>query len=215
MENNKEFWDVYVRNFINNPNNKKYKLLGNNWKGEDIFLSLLQKYSSHNLTALEIGCGGGRITETASKYFKNIYATDISHEMIKKASEDVLANNISWKVSDGFSLDDFANSSIDFIYSHDVFVHFSSMQTYPYLKHMYRVLKPNGYGMISFYNFVTHFNLFKNESWRFNKQKQFPPSMRHHFVTVEMITTMLKDLKFTIREIDATNFLIVVFRKEG
>jgi ubiquinone/menaquinone biosynthesis C-methylase UbiE len=213
--NNKEFWDEYVKKFEANPENKKYKLLGNNWKGEDIFLQLLSKYRNPEGSALEIGCGGGRITLHASNFFKTMYATDISSEMVRKASSEVKNSNVIWQTNDGFTLNDFKNESIDFAFSHDVFVHFSSMQTYPYLKHIYRVLKPNGIGIISFYNFIKHFQLFKNESWRFNTQHIFPPTMRHHFITQEMLTTMLTDLKYNALEWNTDNFLIVVFQKRG
>lgn len=214
MDNNKDFWDNYVRKFESNPENKKYKLLGNNWKGEETFIKLLHKYSKSTNLALEIGCGGGRITEMASFLCGKIIATDISPEMIRKASQEVTAKNIEWKTNDGFALDEYKSNSIDLVYSHDVFVHFSSMQTYPYLYHIKRILKPNGLGIISFYNYIKHFNLFKNESLRFNKNKIFPPSMRHHFVTQQMLELMLNDLGYEIVEFDLTNFLIVVFRKK-
>jgi ubiquinone/menaquinone biosynthesis C-methylase UbiE len=214
MENNQSFWDNYVQKFETNSNNKKFRLLGHNWKGEQIFLELLQKYSNLNFKALEIGCGGGRITEIASKLFKEIIATDISKEMIRKASKDVKNQNIKWQQNNGFDLNEFLNESIDFVYSHDVFVHFSSMQTYPYLCHIKRILKSNGIGIISFYNFIKHFDLFKNESWKFNKDKILPPSMRHHFITIEMMTKMLEDLNLEIIQVDTTNFLIVVFKKK-
>jgi ubiquinone/menaquinone biosynthesis C-methylase UbiE len=214
MDNNREFWNKYVKKFENNPDNKKYRLLGHNWKGEELFVKLLHKYTKSTDTALEIGCGGGRITEIASLLCEEIIATDISPEMISKASSEIKAGNIIWNVNDGFSLDEYKSNSINLVYSHDVFVHFSSMQTYPYLKHIQRILKPQGTGIISFYNYVYHFNLFKNESLRFNKNKIFPPSMRHHFVTQQMIELMLNDLNYDILEFDITNFLIVIFRKK-
>jgi len=212
-ENNELFWNNYVKKFNKNPDNKKYKLLGNQWKGEQIFLELLKHYSNPTYTALEIGCGGGRITSDASKWFKNIIATDISKEMINKASNDVKVTNVKWQQNNGFDLNEFLNESMDVVYSHDVFVHFSSMQTYPYLRHITRILKPNGIGIVSFYNFINHFELFKNESWRFNQSKVFPPAMRHHFITVEMLERMLKDLNLEVVKFDTTNFLIIVFKK--
>jgi len=214
MENNKEFWNKYVQDFESNPNNKQYQLLGQNWKGENIFIDLLKKYSNPIFTALEIGCGGGRITNIAKNLFAHIIATDISSEMIRKASTEVQSSKIKWLVSDGFTLDNITNTSQDFVYSHDVFVHFSSMQVYPYLVHIRRILKNNGIGILSFYNFTKHFNLFKNESLRFNKKHILPPSMRHHFITQEMLLIMLTDLGFEIIEFNVENFLIVVFQKK-
>lgn len=213
MDNTKEFWDKYVQDFEANPNNSQYKLLGNNWKGEGIFFQLLSKYSNPAFQALEIGCGGGRVTNFAKGLFKNIIATDVSPEMIRKASSEVKGTNIQWNVIDGFTLNQFEDNSKDVIYSHDVFVHFSSMQVYPYLAQIHRILKVGGIGIISFYNFDTHFKVFKGEALKFNNQKILPPSMRHHFMTEEMLKIMLEDVGYELIEIEKTNFLIGVFKK--
>jgi hypothetical protein len=37
--------------------------------------------------------------------------------------------------------------------------------------------------------------------------------MRHHFMTKEMLQTMMKDIGYEIIEVDSTNFLICVFKK--
>jgi ubiquinone/menaquinone biosynthesis C-methylase UbiE len=212
-DNTKEFWDEYVKKFEANPDNSKYKFLGNNWKGEDIFYKLLHKYAFSHPDALEIGCGGGRISNFAKELFVRITATDISPEMIRKASSEVKATNISWEVMDGFRLDQYKDESFDFVYSHDVFVHFSSMQVYPYLLQFHRLLKKGGIGIISFYNFEKHFNVFKGEALKFNNQKILPPSFRHHFLTEEMLRIMLTEIGYQIVEIEKTNFLIGVFKK--
>jgi ubiquinone/menaquinone biosynthesis C-methylase UbiE len=213
MDNNRKFWDKYVKDFESNPENSKYKLLGNNWRGENIFFRLLEKYSNPTFTALEIGCGGGRITDFAKQLFQHITATDVSPEMIRKASSEVKSTNITWEVTDGFSLDQFPSTSQDVIYSHDVFVHFSSMQVYPYLLQMHRILKSGGIGIVSFYNFITHFKIFKGWAIKFNAQKVLPQSMRHHFITEEMLRVMLADIGYEVVEIEKTNFLIGVFKK--
>lgn len=212
-ENNRHFWDEYVKRWESDPNNKQYQFLGSQWHGEDIFLNLLKKYSSKDFTSLEIGCGGGRISNFAKNLFKHIIATDISPEMIRKASLEVKGNNINWQVTDGFRLDQFESNTQDVIYSHDVFVHFSSMQVYPYLLQMHRILKPNGVGIVSFYNFITHFKVFKGWALKFNTQKILPQSFRHHFLTEEMLRYMLEEIGYEILEIDTTNFLIGVFKK--
>ncbi|MDZ7360172.1 MAG: hypothetical protein ONB46_05525 [candidate division KSB1 bacterium] len=64
--------------------------------------------------------------------------------------------------------------------------------------------------IISFYNFVHHFELFKEMALEYNKAQRFPPHMRVHFITEEMILTMLKDLALRPVEINKKKFLIVV-----
>ena len=214
MINNGQHWDEYVREWEKSGETKSLKYLGNEWKGEEIFLSLLEKYALRGQRALEIGCGGGRVTSKGVEVFKRVYATDVSKEMLRKCQERVAAKNVSYHHLDGFTLDKFENDSIDCIYSHDVFVHFSSLQVYPYFEEMKRVLKKGGLGIVSFYNFRVHFNRFQEISRRFNTERVFPPHMRLHFITEEILRLMLEDLSLEIVEIEKENFLIVVFRKK-
>jgi hypothetical protein len=93
-----------------------------------------------------------------------------------------------------------------------VFVHFSSLQVYPYLLEIRRVLKPGGVGLISFYNFPRHFDLFKEMSIGYAKAHVYPPHMRVHFLTHEMLALMLADAGLREAEIDTANFLISVFQ---
>ena len=83
--NEELFWNQYVKEWEKSEKNKDVRYLGTEWKHEEDFLSLLQKYASSEKEALEIGCGGGRITATGVKLFKHVYATDLSDEMLRKS----------------------------------------------------------------------------------------------------------------------------------
>lgn len=211
--NDGAFWDEYVRKWERSNQNEGLERVGNEWKNEEIFLGLLEKYASHDSTALEIGCGGGRITSRAVRWFKHVHACDVSKEMLRTNQDRLRADNVSYHLLDGFTLGEFADQSLDCVYSHDVFVHFSSLQVYPYFVEVKRVLKKGGVGIISWYNFSKHFPLFKEMSLQFNEQRVYPPHMRVHFVTEQMIGLMLEDLSLSLVEMDKANFLIAVFRK--
>jgi len=212
--NEELFWDQYVRDWEQSESNKQHQYLGSEWKHEEVFLSLLQKYSSSAKEGLEIGCGGGRITATGVKLFKHIYATDVSEEMLRKSTETIKVSNISFHKLDGFTLTDFADGTIDYVYSHDVFVQLSSIQIYPYLREIKRVLKDGGVGLVSCYDFVDQFELFKEWSLKFWNQRRQPVYRRLHFVTEEMLGTMLRDLELQVLEVRRDRFLIVAFRKK-
>jgi len=212
--NNAKYWDRYALLWKLSGKAKQYDHLGDEWKNEEIFLELLQKYAGGRSTALEIGCGGGKITAKAVGLFEKIHATDVSRRMLQLSQKALEKNaKVQFHQIDGFTLKEFADNSIDLVYSHDVFVHFSSLQVYPYLGEIKRVLKPNGVTIISFYNFVHHFELFKQMAVKYYKDRRLPPHMRVHFVTEEMILTMLKDLALRSVEINKENFLIVVAEK--
>ena len=114
------FWDQYVKDWEKSEK-LKGQHVGSEWKYEEDFLALLQKYAAAEKEALEIGCGGGRITTIGVKLFKHVHAADISEEMLRKARETVTSSNVSFHKLDGFALKDFSDSSLDFVYSHDVF----------------------------------------------------------------------------------------------
>jgi ubiquinone/menaquinone biosynthesis C-methylase UbiE len=209
------YWDSYVTSWKLSSDSRQLQFLGNEWKNEEIFISTLGKYSSHEMKVLEIGAGGGRITSKSAVMFKEIYATDISSKMLKECRRSVPNSNVSFHKTDGFTLDGFNDNSIDLVYSHDVFVHFSSLQLYPYFLEIKRILKQDGIGIISFYNFIRHFDLFKEMSITYHAKRQYPYHMRVHFVTEEMVKTILDDLGLEIIEIENTNYLIVVFRKKA
>ncbi len=212
--NDEFFWDRYVREWEKSKHEKKLEFLGNEWTREETFLSLLEKHSNKTSNALEIGCGGGRITSKGVKLFGHVYAGDVSKEMLLKCMESITEENVSFHKLDGFSLQEFYDKDIDFVFSHDVFVHFSSLQVYSYLEEIREVLKPEGLGMISFYNFNLHFELFKKLSLSYAKKRIFPSPMRIHFITEEMIRRMLSDLRFKTVEINKEHFLVVVFQKQ-
>ncbi|MDZ7288505.1 MAG: class I SAM-dependent methyltransferase [candidate division KSB1 bacterium] len=157
---------------------------------------------------------GGEITSKALEWFDRIYATDVSRRMLQLSEKAVGQNSkVQFRQIDGFTLKEFADNSLDSVYSHDVFVHFSSLQIYPYLREIKRILKPKGLMIISFCNFIHHFELFKQMAQEYHNDRRLPPHMRVHFVTEEMILTMLKDLALRPVEINKENFLIVVAEK--
>jgi ubiquinone/menaquinone biosynthesis C-methylase UbiE len=212
--NEELFWDSYVNEWEKSEKSKELPYVGSEFKREEGFLLLLQKYSSPEKEALELGCGGGRITATGVKLFKHVYATDISTEMLRKAKEAIKASNISFHKLDGFTLKDFSDDALDYVYSHDVFVQLSSIQVYPYLKEIKRVLKNGGIGLISSLDFVDEFALFKEWSLKFWNNRWPPVYRRVHFVTEEMFRTMLEDLELEVLQVRKDKFLTVAFCKK-
>ena len=101
---------------------------------------------SGKLSALEIGCGPGRLLKPLSRHFAEIHGVDVADEMIQLAKvrlqeiphAHVHANN-------GASLTAFAGESFDFVYSYAVFQHIPSREVVlEYMNEVRRVLKPGG-----------------------------------------------------------------------
>ena len=208
------FWDDWVRRVRATARDTSLPYLGSEWGYEEDFLAMLRKYADGAQRALEIGCGGGRITATAATLFAHVDAADVSHEMLRACASAVPASNVSLHKLDGFTLKEFGDATIDSVYAHDVFVQLASVEVYPYLVEMLRVLRPGGIGIASFYDFATRFELFKALTLRDWAARRSARRRRLHFVTDEMIDLMLKDVGAEVVERQKTaSFFIVAFRR--
>ena len=103
-----------------------------------------------SFTALDIGCGTGRLCRALSTLCKNVTGIDISQEMINKAKEDNAdLTNVSFVLGSGTDLKAIESSSIDFCFSFIVFQHIPSKAVIrKYFEEIYRALKPGALAKI-------------------------------------------------------------------
>ena len=207
------FWDFYVGHWESSAALNKAQFVGEEWGHEADFVALLEKYGDREKAALEIGCGGGRITSVGARIFRHVHAADLSAQMLRKAQEAIRASNVGFHKLDGFTLKEFADGRLDFVYSHDVFVQLSSVQVYTYLLEIERVLKTGGVGLVSFYDFVDRFDMFRETSVKVTAARNGSGARRLHFVTEQMVRTMLAETRLVPMEIQHGRFLTAVFCK--
>lgn len=98
------------------------------------------------MTALEIGCGPGRLMLPLSREFGQLYGVDVSKEMVAIAKRNLAeAPNAEPRVATGVDLAGFDDESIDFVYSYAVFQHIPEREfVLSYLRDAVRVLQPGG-----------------------------------------------------------------------
>tara|TARA_Y100000589_G_C27114317_1_gene613571 strand:- start:789 stop:1349 length:561 start_codon:yes stop_codon:yes gene_type:complete len=104
-----------------------------------------------NKTILDLGCGGGLLSEDLSRYDANIIAVDSSKELIKMANERAIKNKI--KI-------DYRNTTIqklaekknkfDIVISLEVIEHVKDYR--PFLNNIFKCIKPNGILILSTIN---------------------------------------------------------------
>jgi len=98
---------------------------------------------------LEIGPGAGRWTEHLIQRASHLIVVDLTPSCIKICKERFKEfQNIEYYVNDGSSLDFIADTSIDRVWSWDVFVHISSEDVREYVRHLARVIRPKGQALI-------------------------------------------------------------------
>lgn len=134
------------------------------WKGyesdeeQTIVNTCLVPFYNSNMTAMEIGCGGGKWTNYLSPQFKLIYALDVIPPALKHEFNNVKYIELNEK---DFYCTGIEDNSIDFVWSFGTFCHFSPPACEEYMTNIYKKLKPNGKGVIMFANWPRNFK-YKN-----------------------------------------------------
>jgi SAM-dependent methyltransferase len=97
-------------------------------------------------SALEIGCGPGRLLRPLSRHFDEVHGVDVSDEMVRLAKERLRdVSNAHPHHGTGSDLALFPDARFDFVYSYAVFQHIPSREVvFSYLAEAARVLKPGG-----------------------------------------------------------------------
>lgn len=108
--------------------------------------NICQGKDPKKMRVLEIGCGSGRITRALSEIFGEVYAVDISGEMIRQATESLKDRpNAHVFQNSGSDLSVLGKIRVDFAFSFIVFQHIPSREVIQnYVREVHRVLRPGG-----------------------------------------------------------------------
>lgn len=96
-------------------------------------------------TALDFGCGVGRLSRALASEFSKVIAVDISSSMLREAKKvNHEITNISFIHNTADDLVLIPRNSIDFLYSNIVLQHMPKNKQITYIKEFCRVLSPGG-----------------------------------------------------------------------
>lgn len=102
-------------------------------------------------SALDLGCGVGRLSRALAARFESVVGVDVSDEMVRRAAELNPAErhpNLRFESSDGLTLP-LPAESIDFVFSYEVFQHMPSHAVIlSNLHEVRRVLRPSGTALL-------------------------------------------------------------------
>lgn len=115
----KQFYNKVAKKFGSYKGKERHTSRFPSGDPEKIFLEQLLKYASKNKVALDIGCADGRFTLKVAKYFKQIFAIDISSGMLKVAicfQTEQKVFNVVFQEADAEKLP-FQDKYFDVIYS--------------------------------------------------------------------------------------------------
>src|SRR6185295_15807017 len=92
-------------------------------------------------SALDFGCGVGRLTQALASHFDHAVGVDVSPKMIELATAiNRFPQRVSYVVNDRPDLSAFGNAAFNFIVSSIVLQHISPEITLGYLREFHRVL---------------------------------------------------------------------------
>ena len=108
--------------------------------------NICQGKDPKQMKVLEIGCGSGRITRALSEVFGEVYAVDISGEMIRQAKQSLHDRpNAHVFQNNGSDLTVLGDIQVDFAFSFIVFQHIPSRDViFSYVREVQRLLRPGG-----------------------------------------------------------------------
>lgn len=112
------------------------------------FFGQWQHYGVITDSCLEIGCGTGRFTKQLSLTFRQVFAVDISTDMINYAKARIEARNVDFFVSEGVRLPH-PDCSATAVFSAYVLQHLDNVEIgLTYFREMYRILAIGGTLMV-------------------------------------------------------------------
>jgi len=132
------------------------KMKGNKWDEKEFFesgLKIINREVKKILrmnpdfrfhSALDFGCGAGRLTQGLAQSFDEASGVDIAPSMIKLANEKNKLENCKFFLNDKNDLSLFENEKFDFIFSIITLQHMLPKYAKNYIKEFLRILKPNG-----------------------------------------------------------------------
>jgi spore maturation protein CgeB len=124
------------------------------WKsGAQDFANVVEGMTgTSSWTALEIGCGVGRLLKSASSHFAKVIGLDVSRLAVDKARELLGPNpSIELVVGSGVSLEPVEASSVDFVWSFGALACMPVPVIAAYLCEIKRVLRPSGFARLQVY----------------------------------------------------------------
>jgi SAM-dependent methyltransferase len=108
-------------------------------------INICQGRNPAQMKVLEIGCGAGRVTHALSEIFGEVWAVDISGEMIRQARSALAPKpNVHLLQNNGRDLSAVTeDGSFDFAFSSIVFQHIPSREVIrSYVREVHRLLRP-------------------------------------------------------------------------
>lgn len=157
LSRTKKHWDKFARTdpfwaVLTDPGKK-----GNQWRVDEFFQTgidsvaaeikgvLLHHPALRFGTALDFGCGVGRLTQALARHFARVTGGDISADMLKLARQyNRHGDRVDYVLNTRDDLSQLADGSFDFVYSIITLQHMEPVYARRYIAEFVRVAAPGG-----------------------------------------------------------------------
>lgn len=114
---------------------------------------------------LDIACGEGYGSYLLSKYAEKVVGVDVSQETVNYASNKYINGNLEFKVGSAGSIPIDGEGCFDVVVSFETIEHITEEDQKAFLKEVRRLLKPDGYFVVSTPNKLTYSDIpnYRNE----------------------------------------------------
>lgn len=130
---------------------------GNKWESSEFFATGIHEINSvmeyldsfdfqiNKNSALDFGCGVGRLTQALANHFSLVVGVDIAKSFIELARQhNTKIETCKFLLNEHNDLALFSDNEFDFIYSNIVLQHMKPHIALQYIKEFLRVMKPDG-----------------------------------------------------------------------
>ena len=99
--------------------------IGAGWHGLGEFLAVLRPRLGSDMEVLELGCGGGRVSDRVAPLVRKLVASDVSDALLEEARRNLARHSkVEFVKTSGYTLSELPDDHFDVAYAHDVFVTF-------------------------------------------------------------------------------------------
>ncbi len=183
---------------------------GNKWSRDEFFKTgenevneIMKEIGQMNVrvrreTALDFGCGVGRLSQALARYFEEVYGVDISASMIELAEKfNPRPRKCKFRLNRRADLGLFSDNSIDFILSSLTLQHMEPHYSRTYIRELMRILAPEGLFVIQLVEervgLTSVLNRARQLSYRIRNRLQNHPIMEMHGLKKGEVVDLITD----------------------